>query len=111
MPFQNITPARLALAQLPATVAGILYTVPAGTRTFLKDIDIANTTAAAINARVYLVPSLGAPGDANTLIPFDVPAKSIAQWTGSQILNEGDTIQGLAGSVGLTLFASGGEAT
>jgi hypothetical protein len=98
-------------AQLAAVGTTVLYTCPANTRGFLKDIDVANTTQATLTARVALVPSAGAIGDGNTVLFIDVPAKTTVQWTGSQILADGDTIQGQASGVGITVTASGGEAT
>lgn len=111
--FQVVTPVKLGQAAMPTTV-GVLYTVPALTRTFVKDIDICNTTANSINATVYLVPSGGTPGASNALISgitiYPPALGGIFQWTGSQILNAGDTIQTLGSAAGLTINVSGGEA-
>jgi hypothetical protein len=39
-----------------------------------------------------------------------LPANTTMQWTGSQIMNAGATIQVKASAVGCTITASGGEA-
>ena len=110
MAFQNITPTKLGQAAIGVGVT-TLYTVPASTRTFIKDLDIANTTAGILNVRVFLVPSAGAAATTNALF-YDVAvaANSTLQWLGTQILNAGDTIQVQASGAGLTITASGAEA-
>jgi hypothetical protein len=109
--FQNVTPNQLGQAALGTTVS-TLYTVPASTRTFLKDFDVANTTAAPITLNVYLVPNAGTAGTSNALMyNVLVPGGSVLQWSGSQVLLPGATIQGSAGGTGLTITLSGGEAT
>jgi hypothetical protein len=40
-----------------------------------------------------------------------VPANNSLQYNGVEVLNAGDTIQIQAASAGLTIIASGGEAT
>jgi hypothetical protein len=110
MAFQNITPVKLGQAAITTGVT-TLYTAPASTRTFVKDLDIANTTGASINVRVFLVPSAGTAATTNALF-YDaaVPANTTLQWLGTQILNAGDTIQIQASGAGLTITASGAEA-
>jgi hypothetical protein len=111
MAFDVITPAKFGQAAI-TTVVTTLYTVPASTRALLKEFSIANTTAAAINVRVFLVPSLGAAGTGNAfLYDVPVPANNSLQYNGIEVLNAGDTIQIQAVSTGLTIIASGGEAT
>ena len=110
MAFQVVTPVKLGQAAIAITLA-TLYTTPALTRTFVKDIDIGNTTAAAVSVSVYLVPSGGSSTSATILVPaVSIPANSIFQWTGTQILNAGDFIQTIASAVGCTINASGAEA-
>jgi len=110
--FQTITPNELGQAGIPTTV-GILYTVPAGVRALLKDIDIANNTASDIKVTVYKVPPGGTVDPlGNVLIPnMTVPAFGILQWTGTQIMKEGGRIEMVASAIGCTITASGGEAT
>jgi hypothetical protein len=110
MAFDVITPTKLGQAAITVGVT-TLYTVPAATRTLLKELSIANTTAAAINVRVFLVPSAGAAGTANAFL-YDVPVpnNNALQYDGIQVMNAGDTIQIQAAAVGLTITASGAEA-
>ncbi len=110
MAFQNITPTKLGQAAITVGVT-TLYTVPAATRTLLKEFSIANTTGAAINARVFLVPAAGVAGTANAfLYDVAVPANNALQYNGVQVMNAGETIQIQAAAVGLTITASGAEA-
>lgn len=111
MAFQNIVPTKLGQAAITAGVT-TLYTVPASTRAFLKEFSIANTTAGSINARVFLVPAAGVAGTANALIyDVPVPANTALQYNGLQIMNASETIQVQASGLGLTITASGAEAT
>ena len=110
MAFDVITPTKLGQAAITVGVT-TFYTVPASTRTLLKEFSIANTTAAAINVRVFLVPSAGAAGTGNAFL-YDVPVpnNNALQYDGIQVMNAGDTIQIQAAAVGLTITASGAEA-
>jgi hypothetical protein len=110
MAFDVITPTKLGQAAITVGVT-TLYTVPASTRTLLKEFSIANTTAAAINVRLFLVPSAGAAGTGNAFL-YDVPVpnNNALQYDGIQVMNAGDTIQIQAASAGLTITASGAEA-
>lgn len=111
MAFQNILGAKLG--QLAVTTSyAILYRVPVNTRTYVKDMDICNTTGSAITVYVSLVASGDTAGASNALFyNTSIPAYSTVQWTGSEILNAADTIQVKASTAGLTINATGGEAT
>lgn len=110
MAFQRITPVKLAQAAVTASAVTV-YTVPASTRTMVKDIDICNTTAGALTINVFLVPSGGSAGTGNALLyGASVTANTTLQWTGVQVMNAGDTIQVQASGLGLTASISGGEA-
>ena len=110
MAYNNITPLQLAQAAMTTSYVTI-YTVPATTRTYVKDIDVVNTTSATIGIYISLVPSGGTAGTSNALFyNTPLPLNTIVQWAGSQILNEGDTIQVKASAVGCTITISGGEA-
>jgi hypothetical protein len=57
------------------------------------------------------VPSAGTAGTSNALFyDFSIDTKENIQWTGTQILNAGDTIQIQASGAGITITASGAEA-
>ena len=112
MAYQTVTPAQLGQAAIGVAVS-TLYTVGAATRAILKDIDIANSAASDVQVTVYLVPSGGTPqAPGNVLVPgVTVPKSGQYQWTGTQILPTGATIQVVASATGCTITASGGEAT
>ena len=110
MAYNNITPLQLAQAAMTTSYATI-YTVPVNTRTYVKDLDIINTTAAAIDVYVSLVPDGGTAGTSNALFyHVSLPAYTIVQWAGSQVIDAGATIQVKASAVGCTITISGGEA-
>lgn len=110
MAFNDITPIKLGQAAITTGVT-TLYTVPASTRAIVKNLDIVNTSAGALTYRVFLVPSAGTAGTANALFyDFPIDTKENIQWTGTQILNAGDTIQIQASGTGITITASGAEA-
>ena len=110
MAFQKITPTRLA--QAASTTAFLaIYTCPTGTRTYIKDIMVANTTGGSLDVQVYIVASGSAAATSNALIYNKaIATKEYLQWSGLQITNPGDTIQVLGSSTGLTITVSGAEA-
>jgi len=104
----TISPIKIAQAAI-GTALATLYTVPVASTLLIKDFDICNTTAAAINITVYLVPSGGTAGANNTIVPtYSLPANALMQWAGTQVLNVGDFIQVIASAVGCTINMSGG---
>lgn len=108
--YQNITPVKLGQQAITTSYATV-YTTPALSRTFLKEFDIINTTAAIVHIYVHLVPSGGSANTANAMFYYNaLPAYTTMQWTGSQVMNAGETIQVKASAVGCTITASGGEA-
>ena len=112
MAFQNI----IGNVLIPATaVTGsfvTLYTTPASVRTFLKCIDICNTTGGALTVFVSLVATGGTAGTANALYSgISIAANGVLQWRGLQILVAGTFISVKSTTTGLTITASGGEAT
>ena len=110
MAFQDIT--GTLLTQYAATTDYIaVYTVPANTRTYVKDITVMNTTGSTKHIYISLVPDQGAPGASNALFYNTVlPGYTTVQWTGAQIMNVSDTIQVKADAVGCTVNITGGEA-
>jgi len=110
MNYQNVTPIQLGQAAITTSVA-TLYTVPTSSLVYLKDIDICNTTGNPISVNIYLVVSGSSATTSNALFyGASVPAKSTLQWTGSQILLTGQTVQVSASATGCTIIASGGQA-
>jgi len=110
MAFDVITPTKLGQAAITTGVT-TLYTVPAATRTLLKEFSVANTTGASINVRVFLVPAAGSAATTNAFL-YDVPVpnNNALQYNGIEVMNAGETIQIQAASTGLTITASGAEA-
>ena len=108
--FQTVTAVKLGQAAITGTIA-TLYTTPALSKTYVKQLDICNTTAGALTVNVHLVPVSGTAGTANAIYyTFSVAANSVLQWKGIQVMNAGETLQVKASSTGLTITASGGEA-
>jgi hypothetical protein len=110
MAFQNITGLQLGQAAI-TTGFTTVYTAPVNTRTYIKDINICNTTGISCTVSVCLVPSLGSAGAGNALI-YDLVlfGSDLYRWQGVQIINAGDTIQVKASASGATITISGGEA-
>lgn len=110
MAYYDITPTKLGQAAMTTSYATI-YTTPATVRTFVKDIDIINTTSAIVYIYVSLVPYGGTAGTSNALFYYNaLPANTTIQWAGAQLLNEGDFISVKASATGCTITISGAEA-
>ena len=112
MAFQNITGNVLIPATAVTGAFVTLYTTPASVRTFLKCIDICNTTGGALTVFVSLVATGGTAGTANALYSgISIAANGVLQWRGLQILAAGTFISVKSTTTGLTITASGAEAT
>jgi hypothetical protein len=110
MAYYDITPTQLGQAAITGSIA-TLYTVPANTRTFVKDLNICNTTGGALTVNVHLVPSGGTAGTDNAILyGTAMGVNAVYRWTGVQIMNAGGTIQVKGSATGLTITASGAEA-
>ena len=111
MAYQNLVPTKLGQAAITGSLA-TLYTVPALTRTILKDFDICNTSGGALTVDVHLVPSGGSATTDNALLyGYSINANATLQWTGSQVMNTGDFIRVKASGLGCSITASGVEGT
>lgn len=107
-----IAPKKIGQGAIGTGAGTLLYTVPSSTTTYVKCADVCNTTAAPLTLALHLVPSGGAVGTTNMLVPnITINGNSMWQWTGTQILNVGDFIQGIGSGAGLTCNISGGEQT
>lgn len=106
----QIVPTKLGQAAIGVT-ASTLYTVPVSVTTFLKDIEICNTsTSLSTKVTVYLVPSGGTEGTGNEVVPETLLLpNTMFQWTGSVVMNTGDFIRIIATNTGCNIYASGGE--
>jgi hypothetical protein len=104
------TPKRLYIGQ-PGTAISTLYTVPASTKTIVKNITLTNTTASDATVTVNFVPSGGIAGVANRIIStHTVTANNTTIIDLSAVLETGDTIQALQGTANaVTVYISGVE--
>jgi len=111
MAFQNVVGTRLGQGAITTSYTSV-YTVPNATRAYVKDLDMCNTSSSTVYIYVSLVASGETAGTANALLYNTmIPAYSTLQWTGTQILNSGSSVQVKASSTGCTITISGGEAT
>jgi hypothetical protein len=110
MAFQNVTPLQLGQAAI-TTGYTTVYTTPVNTRTYVKDINICNTTGISCTVSVCLVPDGDSPGTGNALIyNLVLFGSDLYRWQGVQVMNAGDTLQVIASATGATITVSGGEA-
>jgi hypothetical protein len=112
--YQNVTPVQIAQAALTTSYA-TLYTVPTNqttpTRTYLKQIDVCNTTGGAITFNLHIVPATFSASTSNALFyTQNVAANTTFSYTGVQILPTSSFISAKASTTGLTITISGGEA-
>ena len=111
--FTEITGLKLGQAALTTTVA-IIYETPVATRTYIKDIMVANhsgPSGSTGTVSVYIVPAGGAASNDNELIgTVNVVKQEYLHWSGLQITNPGDTIQAVSDGTELTITISGAEA-
>jgi hypothetical protein len=108
-------PKRLVDGSQLTTVAAAYYTVPANTITTISACTLTNTTAGAVTASVYLVPTGAIAGVNNMILSARVIAAGESYNVGSAIgqsMAAGGTLHALAGTgASITLVASGYEST
>lgn len=111
MAFQNVIGNKLAQAEMTTSYETI-YTTPASTRTYIKTLDICNSTANVERFYIHLVARGESASTANCLF-YNAPinGNTTVQWTGSEIVTPGDTIQVKASAAGIAISITGGEAT
>ena len=101
---------KLAQGAITTGSGSLCYTVPTGIRTEVLDIVIANTTTGSLTCSIHLTPVGIAVGSTNAMFSgVSIPANTTVHWSGVQILNAGDFIQGIGSAAGLTLNISGDE--
>lgn len=101
---------KLAQGAVGTGAGTLLYTVPTTYRTEVTDIDVCNTTSGSLSFSLHLVPSGGSVLASNMLFPaVSIPANTMVQWNGRQVMNAGDFIQGIGSGAGLTVNISGDE--
>jgi len=110
--FNAINPVKLGSGEAAITPLLTTYrTTPSLSRDIVKSMDIAHNGASVATVSVYLVPAGDVAGVDNILVPeITLKPNSIFQWTGTQVVNDGDTIQAQASVAGVCLHISGGEA-
>ena len=111
MAYQNVVGNRLAQAEGTTSYVTV-YTTPLLTRTYVKDIEICNTNGSTARFWVHLVPK-GDTASVGNAVFYNAPINGVStvQWTGSQILTPGDTVQIKANTAGISFSVTGGEAT
>lgn len=88
----------------------LLYTVPLSYRTNVTNIDVANTSSAAISFSLHLIASGASVDTSNMLFPAVViPGHTMIQWIGSQQLSTSGFIQGIGSATGITVNITGDE--
>jgi hypothetical protein len=101
---------RLGQSAITTGAGTLLYTVPNGYRANIRDIQIANTGASELTCLIHFVPTGASATTANTFVPtVIIPAYTMVQWSGTQILNAGDFIQGIGSAAGITVTITGDE--
>lgn len=101
-----------SIPRVPATLAtSTLFTVPNGYNFTLTDLEICYTGGGSATFTIYIVPSGGTASAGNALF-YQAPIKnnSTVQWTGSQYLGTGATIQASASTTAVTFMINGGQA-
>lgn len=87
-----------------------VYTVPTGIRTEVYDVCLANTTSGALTCALHLVPTGASATTANMMLPtVSIPGNTLVHWSGLQVLNAGDFIQGIGSASGITVHVTGDE--
>lgn len=111
MAYQNVIGNRLSQAEMTTSYVTI-YTTPVANRTYIKNLDICNTTGSPQRFYVHFIQK-GKTADASNAVFYNAPINpyTTVQWTGSEILTEGDIIQVKASAAGVAIMITGGEAT
>ena len=112
--YQNVTPLQIAQAALTTSYA-TLYTAPTNattpTRTYVKQIDVCNTTGGALTLNMHIVPATFSAGTQNAIFYGQtVAANSTFSYSGVQVMQTLSFISAKASNTGLTITISGGEA-
>lgn len=111
MPFTVVQFKKMVVGLVPAAIT-TQYAVPAASQDVLKCIDMCNTTGTAVTVNLYLVPNASSAAQGNLLLGVTIPAFTTLHWTGTQVLNTGDTIQTSSGTANtVSLLVSGLEST
>lgn len=101
---------KLAQSAIATGSGTALYTVPTGMRTEVNDICIANTSSGTLTLALHFIPTGDSAAASNMIFPdVSIPANTLIQWSGTQLLNSGDSIKGIGSGTGITIGISGTE--
>ncbi len=101
---------KLGTGAITTGAGTLVYSVPTGIRTEVIDICLANTTSGALTCALHLVPTGASSAASNAMFPtVSIPGNTMVHWSGLQILNAGDFIQGISSASGITVHVSGEE--
>lgn len=101
---------QLAQSAVGTGAGTLVYPCPTGYTTDIKDIAIANTSAAAISFDLNIVPSGGSVSTSNRVFPtVSIPAFTIVQWQGIQSMKAGGFVQCIGSAAGITVTMTGEE--
>jgi hypothetical protein len=110
MAYQDITGIQIAQAEV-TTGYTTIYTVIAAQRLYIKCVDVCNTSGAATTFTMHLVANGSTALVGNALFfESSIAANDNLQWTGTQLIDVGATIQVKASAANLTVTISGGVA-
>lgn len=110
MAFQDITGIQIAQAAV-TTGYTTIYTVAASQRLYIKCVDVCNTNGVATTFTMHLVANGSTALVGNALFyGSSIAANDNLQWTGTQLMDVGGTIQVKASAANLTVTISGGVA-
>lgn len=100
----------LSSVAMPTGSTGILFTVDPGLQYDINNIEICNTSSSAQTFTIYFVPSGGTAAASNALF-YNAPIapNTTVQWTGSQVLGSGASMQAIASSSSISIMVNGGQ--
>ena len=109
--FEVTVPVKMAQSAT-TTSAVTIYTTPTDVRTYVADINVCNTSGSTVTFDVYLVPATGTAGVTNAIFnQCPLTANQTVQWTGSQIMFTGDTVQIKGSGTATVVTVSGQQAS
>lgn len=103
------TAARIVGPAFLANAAATIYTVPGSTSAILRNIHVANETAAVVNLTLSIALTATADAAGKRLFSaYPVPANGVVDWSGFIVLNATDLLIGFAGTASaLTICVNG----
>lgn len=94
-------PTLLYATNAPSTSGSLLYTVPNGKSTIVKNIVLANTTSNDATVHLSVVPSAGSASASNRILSnYAVPASGVSTLDCSIVMPAGTFLHGTNGTTG-----------